>query len=136
MLQSATQLSVNTPKTDEEMIDYNNTLRNGIFEAYAGLLQGFKDDKSRLPSSCRRGVCAGFRGDGEPGRRPRRHRLTRAMVGVMGDMADTMEGIGQLYAQKPFWKQLLQECINDEDEQLRETARWAQVAILMRTGGM
>jgi len=24
------------------MIDYNNMLRNGIFEAYAGLLQGFK----------------------------------------------------------------------------------------------
>ena len=47
MLQSATQLSMMTDKEDEEMIDYNNMLRNGIFEAYAGLLQGFKDDKSK-----------------------------------------------------------------------------------------
>merc|ERR1711966_551064 len=48
MLQSATQLSISTPKTDEEMIDYNNMLRSGIFEAYAGVLQGFKNDKSKV----------------------------------------------------------------------------------------
>ena len=48
MLQSATQLSMSQPKDDEEMIDYNNALRNGIFEAYAGMLQGFKEDKSKI----------------------------------------------------------------------------------------
>ena len=26
------------------------------------------------------------------------------MVGVMGDMADTMEQIGPLFVEKPFWK--------------------------------
>jgi hypothetical protein len=29
------------------------------------------------------------------------------MVGVMGDMADTMDGIGPLYMEKPFWRTLL-----------------------------
>ena len=46
MLQSAMQLSLNTGTDDEDMIDYNNELRNGIFEAYAGILQGFKSDPS------------------------------------------------------------------------------------------
>ena len=136
MLQSATQLSVNTPKTDEEMIDYNNTLRNGIFEAYAGLLQGFKDDKSKIAQLMSHAAFVLDFVETVSQDDDRDDAVTRAMVGVMGDMADTMEGIGQLYAQKPFWKQLLQECINDEDEQLRETARWAQEKILMRTGGM
>ena len=62
--------------------------------------------------------------------------MTRAMVGVMGDMADTVEGIGQLYIQKPFWRQLLAECEDPlQDDQLRETARWAREKIMMRTGG-
>ena len=54
----------------------------------------------------------------------------------MGDMADTVEGIGQLYIQKPFWRQLLAECEDPlQDDQLRETARWAREKIMMRTGG-
>jgi importin subunit beta-1 len=52
--------------------------------------------------------------------------VTRAMVGVMGDMADTMEEIGPLYLAKPFWRDLLRDCEDPEgdDDQLRETARW------------
>ena len=136
MLQSATQLSLQTPKDDEEMIDYNNMLRNGIFEAYAGLLQGFKDDKSKIAQLMQHAQFVLDFVEEVSKDKDRDEAVTRAMVGVMGDMADTMEGIGQLYMQKPFWRQLLAECEDPlQDDQLRETARWAREKIMMRTGG-
>jgi importin subunit beta-1 len=64
MLQSATALSMEADKNDEEMVDYNNLLRNGIFEAYAGLLQGFKDDKSKVCSLRVQGLRFGVKGLG------------------------------------------------------------------------
>jgi len=136
MLQSATQLSLMTPKDDDEMIDYNNMLRNGIFEAYAGLLQGFKDDRAKVQqllvhATFVLGFIEEVSKDSD-----RDEAVTRAMVGVMGDMADTMDGIGPLYMEKSFWRALLAECEDPgQDDQLRETAKWAREKIMMRTGG-
>ena len=48
MLESAATHSLQTKPEDEEEAEYNNALRNGILEAYAGILQGLKDDKSKL----------------------------------------------------------------------------------------
>jgi importin subunit beta-1 len=42
MLQSAADLSAHATAADDEMLDYTNQLRNGILEAYSGILQGFK----------------------------------------------------------------------------------------------
>jgi len=43
MLQSAAELSTHTAGADDEMLEYTNSLRNGILEAYSGILQGFKN---------------------------------------------------------------------------------------------
>lgn len=43
MLQSAAELSAHAVATDDEMLEYTNQLRNGILEAYSGILQGFKN---------------------------------------------------------------------------------------------
>ena len=135
MLQSATQLSMGQPKDDEEMIDYNNALRNGIFEAYAGMLQGFKKDKSKIALLMQHAEFVLSFVEEVTKDADRDEALTRAMVGVMGDMADTMDGIGQLYSQKTFWKQLLQECMDpNQDSSLQETARWAHEKIMQRVG--
>ena len=135
MLQSATQLSMGQPKDDEEMIDYNNALRNGIFEAYAGMLQGFKKDKSKIALLMQHAEFVLSFVEEVTKDADRDEAVTRAMVGVMGDMADTMDGIGQLYSQKTFWKQLLQECMDqNQDSSLQETARWAHEKIMQRVG--
>ncbi|RWW27733.1 hypothetical protein BHE74_00003847 [Ensete ventricosum] len=42
MLQSAAELSAHAVATDDEMLEYTNELRNGILEAFSGILQGFK----------------------------------------------------------------------------------------------
>jgi len=43
MLQSAAELSAHTADADDEITEYTNSLRNGILEAYSGILQGFKN---------------------------------------------------------------------------------------------
>ena len=49
------------------------------------------------------------------------------MVGVMGDMADTMDGVGELFKQHTFWVELIRECEDQyQDQQLRDTAQWAK----------
>jgi importin subunit beta-1 len=133
MLQSATQLTIGAGTTDDdEMIDYNNELRNGIFEAYAGILQGFKSDPSKLLSI--REHMPGVLALGEIVAKDssRNDVVTRSMVGVLGDMADTMEQIGPLFVQKPFYRQFLMECANSSDAALRDTANWAMTRIAAR----
>ena len=52
--------------------------------------------------------------------------VTRAMVGVMGDMADTMAGRPASSTCKPFWRQPLRSArIPSADDSARETALWA-----------
>ncbi|KAJ7547373.1 hypothetical protein O6H91_08G082800 [Diphasiastrum complanatum] len=48
MLQGAAELSAQQVDRDDETIDYNNQLRNGIFEALSGIFQGFKNTKAEL----------------------------------------------------------------------------------------
>ena len=43
MLQSAAELSAHTSGADDDLVDYTNSLRNGILEAYSGIFQGFKN---------------------------------------------------------------------------------------------
>ncbi|CAN1228041.1 Importin subunit beta-1 [Linum grandiflorum] len=43
MLQSAAELSAHTTGADDDMVEYTNSLRNGILEAYSGIFQGFKN---------------------------------------------------------------------------------------------
>ena len=134
MLQSATQLSMATDANDEDMIDYNNELRNGIFEAYAGIFQGFKSDVGKLNSirehvpfilNFIENVCAD---------RNRDMTVTRSMVGVLGDMADCIDNIGPAFAGKTVYKQFLEECHRSGDSRLRETAMWASGRIQAQVG--
>ncbi|CAI7750631.1 unnamed protein product [Closterium sp. NIES-53] len=50
MLQSAAELSAQQGMNDvwDEVVEYNNQLRAGIFEAYSGIFQGFKATKPEL----------------------------------------------------------------------------------------
>lgn len=42
MLQGAAEVSVHIQGVDDDILEYTNSLRNGILEAYSGILQGFK----------------------------------------------------------------------------------------------
>jgi len=135
MLQSATQLSMSTNSDDEDMVYYNNELRNGIFEAYAGILQGFKSDPTKL-AQVREHVPFVLDFIARVAADPNRDEaVTRSMVGVLGDMADTIDGVGPAFAQRPFYDSFLRDCSSSSDENLRNTASWALGRIRARVNG-
>jgi importin subunit beta-1 len=132
MLQSATQLTIGAKSDDDEMNEYNNQLRNGIFEAYAGILQGFKSDPSKLTMIREHTPSVLALVETVAADPSRDEVVTRSMVGVLGDMADTIDQIGPLFAQRPFYKGFLKECQQSNDASLRDTANWAAARIADR----
>lgn len=53
--------------------------------------------------------------------------VTRAAVAVMGDLADALgSNIKVLFNDRAFYIEFLGECLQSEDEQLREMATWTQ----------
>ena len=50
--------------------------------------------------------------------------VTRNMVALLGDMADTMDGIGELFREKTFYQALFQELHSDDN--FDSTLNWAR----------
>ncbi|CAN6467332.1 unnamed protein product [Victoria cruziana] len=128
MLQGASEVCARLGGQDEEMIDYGNQLRRGIFEAYSGILQGFKNSKAELmmpyASHLLQFIEAVFQD------KDRDESVTKAAVGVLGDLADTLGvSTSMLFKGSTFYIEFLGECLESEDAQLKETASWAQSAI-------
>lgn len=48
MMQDASKACAHLDVNDEELMDYGNQLRRSIFEAYSGILQGFKNAKAEV----------------------------------------------------------------------------------------
>ncbi|KAF2299308.1 hypothetical protein GH714_031449 [Hevea brasiliensis] len=99
MLQSAAELSAHTAGADDEMTEYTNSLRNGILEAYSGILQG--DDLVMK-------TAIGVLGD---------------LADTLGSNA------GSLIQQSLSSKDFLNECLSSEDHMIKESAEWAKLAI-------
>ena len=115
---------------DEDTVQYKNDLRNGIFEAYTGILQGFRDDKSKIASLAQHArFILSFIED--VSKDPYRDAsVTRNMVALLGDMADTMDGIGELFREKTFYQALFQELHSDDN--FDSTLNWARERIAQR----
>ncbi|XP_020087575.1 importin subunit beta-1-like [Ananas comosus] len=125
MLQGAAELCSHLDASDEDMLDYGNQLRRGIFEAYSGILQGFKNTKAELlmpyAGNLLKFTEAVFRD------KNRDEGVTRAAVAVMGDLADALGPTTKaLFKESHFYSDFLEESFQSDDDQLRETATWAQ----------
>lgn len=56
--------------------------------------------------------------------------MTKAAVAVMGDLADSLGSNTKiLFRDNTFYVDFLGECLQSDDEQLKETANWTQVMI-------
>jgi len=122
MLMQASQ--TRAPEDDDELVEYVNTLREGILEAYTGIIQGLKDGARvdvLVPY-----VEAIFRflemlsSDGN-------HDvpvLGRA-IGLIGDLASSMGSRTKEYLTNPFVQALLQEGVSCGDGPVMETTSWA-----------
>ena len=128
MLQGAAVLSVQTqqiPTHDEDLLEYNNALRNGILVAYSGIFQGFKSSKQpgvfQTFHEHARNIIAFIEKLCEDPNRD--DSVTMSAVWVLGDLADTLENCGPFFAERPFFKNFLDSC--KMNERLSDNANWA-----------
>lgn len=49
---------------------------------------------------------------------------------MLGDLADTLKGsVALLFQQRSFWREFVEECLQNEDYRIKETAQWASNVI-------
>ncbi|KAI3986857.1 hypothetical protein MKX01_014558 [Papaver californicum] len=123
MMQKASEVCANIDSDDEEMMDYGNQLRRGIFEAYSGILQGLKGSKADLmlphAGHLLQFIELVFND------KTRDESVSKAAVAVLGDLADTLgPNLKVLFRDRVFYNEFLGECMESEDDQLKETAVW------------
>jgi len=129
MLVQASSTTVDLDNPD--LVEYINQLREGIFEAYTGVLQGLKaENKSAafapyvmgaldLIRNCAEGIPNGTTTDD----------VVHAAAGVVGDLASTLGQDFKTLARQPphreYLKALLKDAKESPDEQRKAAAQWA-----------
>ncbi|KAL4651315.1 hypothetical protein ACB092_01G151200 [Castanea dentata] len=129
MLQSAAELSAHISGADDDMLEYTNSLRNGILEAYSGIFQGFKgSSKTQLLMPYAPHVLQFL--DSLYMEKDMDDAVSKTAIGVLGDLADTLgSNAGPLIQQSVSSKDFLSECLSSDDHLIRESAEWAKLAI-------
>ncbi|KAF5747638.1 Importin beta-1 putative isoform 1 [Tripterygium wilfordii] len=125
MMKQAAAICDQMDTSDDELIDYVNQLRRSIFEAYSGMLQGFKNGKSEVMSQHAAHILQSI--DSTIKDNQRDESVTKAAVAVMGDLADALgPNLRILLKDRAVYIDFLGECLQSDDEQLKETAVWTQ----------
>ncbi|CAA6672973.1 unnamed protein product [Spirodela intermedia] len=129
MLQSAADLTVHVPTGDEEMLEFTNQLRNGILEAYSGILQGFKSSaKAQLLIPYAPHILQYL--DSLYMEKDMDEVVTKTAIGLLGDLADTLgRSVAALIGQSVAGKDFLNECLSSGDHLIQESADWAKLAV-------
>jgi len=123
MLQQATTISVDT--RDDELVDYLNQLREGIFEAYTGILQGLRTDNQADQFLQHVAYVVSFVGH-VYNDATRSDAVTRGAIGVLGDMAHGLGNKVKPQLHQEFVRALVQECTTSDSEATRDVAVWTQ----------
>ncbi|KAM0840429.1 hypothetical protein ACQ4PT_059666 [Festuca glaucescens] len=114
---------------DDDSSEYQNELRQSIFEAYSGILQGVKISKSELMVPYGASIFH-FAELVLRDKSSRDEDLTKAGVALIGDLIDALGPSVKLMLQySDFHSELLGWCSQSNDKQLRETASWVQGVI-------
>ncbi|KAF5478034.1 importin subunit beta-1-like [Juglans microcarpa x Juglans regia] len=129
MLQSAAELSAHISGADDDMLEYTNSLRNGILEAYSGIFQGFKGSSNTQLLMPYAPHILQFL-DSLYMEKDMDDAVSKTAIGVLGDLADTLGGnAGPLIQQSVSSRDFLSECLSSDDHLIRESAEWAKLAI-------
>jgi importin subunit beta-1 len=124
MLQQAKQTRVRDPDDFDE-VDFVNSLREGIFETFTGTIQGLRLDGKAALFEPFVELLVSFIEEiwDDPNRS---EGTTRGAIGVLGDLAQTLEGrVGVVFNRERI-KRVLQECRESSNPNIKEIARWTQ----------
>mmetsp|Transcript_14375 Transcript_14375/g.47212 ORF Transcript_14375/g.47212 Transcript_14375/m.47212 type:complete len:885 (+) Transcript_14375:177-2831(+) len=131
MLVSAADLS-KTTQGNESMAEYNDLLRVGIFEAYAGILNGLGEQQGLASAQMApytekiylfiEEVASDDDCDTS---------VYRAAAGLLGDLSSLIDGIGAAFKARPFFMEFFdKKCLERNDKELNETVSFARANIL------
>jgi len=126
MLMQASQTTA--PDDDEELIDFVNQLREGVMEAYTGIIQGLKDAGKMHLMGAYITAIMGFLEMISSDENKDYEVLSKAS-GLLGDIASAMGHNVKDELSKPFVQVLLAESYNNGDETTKETCSWARSVI-------
>ncbi|KAK1563201.1 hypothetical protein Q3G72_023962 [Acer saccharum] len=100
-----------------------NQLRRSIFEDYSGILQGFKNEKAEVMMPYAQHLLQFIELVFTD--RQRDESVTRAAVAVIGDLANALgPNTKILFKDCSFCAEFMGECLQSDDEQLKETTGW------------
>jgi len=126
MLQGASQTQMDT--SVEEFADYLNQLRESVLEAYTGIVQGLRGDNVADPHLLPY-VNHMISFIGIVAQDPTRNEsVTRAALGLVGDLAHALGARVRPQLSQPFVKQLIQEGLKG-DEDMRSVAQWVKETV-------
>jgi importin subunit beta-1 len=127
MLQQASSTTtVNT--SDSDLVEYINQLREGIFEAYTGIIQGLRSDNCAdnfLPfvNQVLSFITFVFTDN------TRTELVSKGGLGVIGDLAHALGPKVKQQLLQASVKNIISECLNSENQQTQEIAKWVKDTI-------
>lgn len=125
MLQQASQLVLPDDAT-EEAVEYMNSLRESILEAYTGILQGLREDNQQgVISPYVDGVMHFIKVVAEDDRST--SDVKKSLIGLIGDIGHCFQRQAAGPLRQPFIMNMLNEALQDEESQ--QVARWAMSII-------
>jgi len=125
VLKQAMQLSVGAAQSgDDDFRDYNNQLRNGILDAYAGIIHGMGQAKAEQYVKGELADVLAFVASISDGGEPDED-VARSAVNLLGDICSVFPGVGTLLHASPRkeWEQLVKFC--KETPGLQDETEWA-----------
>lgn len=138
LLQSAAAVSL-TQHSDDEWVDYSNTLRESILSAFSGILQALKNYPQVMEavrstySHVILEYLENIHGDAKNS-----EQVLKNAVCAMGDLVDCCGHVGPLLAQKPFYKQWLGVLLanNPPNTAIGQMAGWVKSVIEKKCPGI
>mmetsp|Transcript_29930 Transcript_29930/g.80044 ORF Transcript_29930/g.80044 Transcript_29930/m.80044 type:complete len:868 (+) Transcript_29930:124-2727(+) len=137
MLQQAASTKItDSPDMSEEWVDYLNSLREGVLDAYTGIIHGLKEsNKLHLFKEHVNGVLLFVKDICEDNSGTVSESVMKAAVGCVGDCLFSFQQELAVYvAGAPFLMRLVEYSSGCSDPGIRNTASWLQ-GLLQRFGG-
>ncbi|KAL9179748.1 hypothetical protein ACHAXT_007718 [Thalassiosira profunda] len=118
------------PEDDDDLIDYVNMLREGILEAYTGIIQGLKDGgRTDLLVPYMDAIMAFLEMISKDRKNDYDNEVLGKAVGLVGDIASSMGAQVKDQIRQPYVMELLKDGHATGDQTIVETSNWASSVV-------
>jgi len=118
------------PEEDDDLIDYVNMLREGILEAYTGIIQGLKDgNRTDLLMPYMDAIMGFLEMLASDRKNDYDNEVLSKAVGLIGDIGSSLGGQIKEQIKQPYVMTLLKEGHATGDSTIVETSNWASQVV-------